>query len=340
MKKLLNILYVTNPQSYLYKDGLNIVVAVEQKDIFRVPVINIEGIVTFGYLGCSPGLMKLCADNKISLCFLSPHGRFIGRFQGPQTGNVLLRKIQYELYNNEDVSLHLACIVIASKISNYRSLLQRHQRDHGQREEIENSIIRLRQLQRQAFKCVSKADLLGIEGLAAKIYFGTLPHLILNTEKTFNFSGRNKRPPKDAVNALLSFAYSLLTNEVTAALETVGLDAYLGFYHTLRPGRTSLALDMIEEFRAYICDRFVLSLINRKQLRSNHFFYQGEEAIQLTDDGRKIFLSAFQNRKKEEITHPYLNEPVPLGLLPYLQAVLMSRHLRNQIDDYPPFISK
>ncbi len=186
--------------------------------------------------------------------------------------------------------------------------------------------------------CTCKKDLLGIEGLAAKIYFGVFSYLILNPAHTFNFSGRNKRPPKDAVNALLSFAYSLLTADTTAALETVGLDAYMGFYHTLRPGRASLALDMIEELRAYICDRFVLSLINRKQIHSNHFFYQGEEAVQLTDEGRKIFLTAWQNRKKDEITHPYLNETVCIGLLPHLQAVLMARYLRNQIDDYPPFI--
>ncbi len=340
MKKLLNILYITNPQAYLYKDGLNVVVAIEQKNVFSIPVINIEGIVAFSYIGCSPGVMKLCADNKISLCFLSPNGRFIGRFQGPQTGNVLLRKVQYELCSNEDVSLHLAVITIAAKISNYRSLLQRYQRDHTQQEEIENAIVRLKHLQRQALNCTCKKDLLGIEGLAAKIYFGVFHYLILNSNSTFNFSGRNKRPPRDAVNALLSFAYSLLTTEITAALETVGLDAYVGFYHTLRPGRTSLALDMIEEFRAYMCDRFVLSLINRKQLHNNHFFYQGEEAVQLTDDGRKIFLTAWQNRKKDDITHPYLNETVSLGLLPHLQAVLMARYLRNQIDDYPPFISK
>ena len=315
MRILLNTLYVTTPDAYLSKDGLNVVISVNQKEIFRIPVHNIEQIVTFGYIGASPGLMKLCADSGVALTFLSPQGRFISRSQGPTKGNVLLRKAQYQRSDNPDYTLHLCRLFIAAKIQNYRNILRRF-------------VINAESVERVR----------GIEGDAATSYFGVFPHLILNQKESFVFKGRNRRPPKDAVNAMLSFVYTLISNDVTAALETVGLDPYVGFMHALRPGRPSLALDIMEELRAYLGDRLVLSLINRKQITGNQFLQQGDESIIMTDDARRTIISAWQARKKEQIQHPFLNEKVSIGLLPHIQAMMLARYLRNDLDDYPVFL--
>ena len=340
MRKLLNTLYVTTPESYLSKDGMNVVISVQQKEIFRIPIINVEAIVTFGYMGASPGLMKLCTNNGVSLTFLSPNGRFFSRIQGQTKGNVLLRKRQYALSDNEEWTLHVSKLFIASKIQNYRNILRRYLRDYGPNVTLEEAANLLDRHKREALAAHDKTSLMGFEGIASSTYFGVLPHLLRNQKDIFVFSGRNRRPPKDAVNAMLSFAYTLITNDMTTALETVGLDPYVGFMHTLRPGRTSLALDMIEEFRAYLGDRFVLSLINKKQITSKDFLYQGEYGIAMTDQGRKTFIAAWQNRKRETIIHPYLNEKVEIGLLPYVQAMMMARFIRKDIDDYPVFLIK
>ena len=338
MKKLLNVLYVTTPESYLSKDGQNVVVSVDRVEKFRIPIINIEGIVTFGYMGASPGLMKLCADNGVSLTFLSPNGRFIGRVQGPVKGNVLLRKEQYRIADDEAKSLHFARLFIAGKIQNYRTTLQRFVRDNGSHANVESAINSLEHSKQWALKTVSAAQLIGVEGDAANTYFGVFPELILNQKEDFQFHGRNRHPPKDKVNAMLSFVYTLLANETAAALESVGLDPYVGFLHTLRPGRTSLALDLMEELRAYLGDRLVLSLINRKQMTVRDFVVQGEEGVTMSDEGRKTLLTAWQKRKKETIVHPYLEEKIALGLLPYVQAMLLAKAVRNDIDDYPVFV--
>lgn len=340
MRKLLNTLYVTTPEAYLSKDGLNVVISVKQEEMFRIPIINIESIVTFGYMGTSPGLMKLCTDNSVSLTFLSPNGRFVSRVQGQTKGNVLLRKTQYSLADDEQWSLHIAQLFVAEKIQNYRNVLRRYIRDYGENSEVETAAKALDMEKRDALRAQDRTELMGIEGRAANCYFSVFPHLILQQKADFPFSGRNRRPPKDAVNAMLSLAYTLLANDTSAALETVGLDPYVGFFHTLRPGRTSLALDVMEEMRAYLCDRFVLSLINRRQIASNDFLYQGEKGVVMTDKGRKTFLTSWQNRKKETIIHPYLNEKVPIGLLPYVQAMLLARYVRKDIDDYPVFLFK
>lgn len=340
MRKLLNTLYVTTPESYLSRDGLNVVISVNQQEVFRIPVINLEGIVTFGYVGASPGLMNLCTDNGVSLTFLSPHGRFVSRVQGPTKGNVLLRKAQFRLTEDKEWSLHLARLVVAGKIQNSRNVLRRFIRDYGANADVEEAAVVLGSKKRDALLSKDRSELMGVEGMAANRYFSVFPHLILQQKNDFPFNGRNRRPPKDAVNAMLSLAYTLLANETATALETVGLDTYVGFYHTLRPGRTSLALDMMEEVRAYLGDRFVLSLINRKQISSGDFFYQGEKGVILTENGRRTFLTAWQNRKKEEIVHPYLDEKIPVGLLPYVQAMLLARYVRNDIDDYPVFLIK
>ena len=340
MRKLLNTLYVTTPEAYLSKDGLNVVISVKQQEVFRIPVINIEGIVTFGYMGASPGLMKLCADNGVSLTFLSPNGRFVSRVQGQTKGNVFLRKTQYRLADDEQWSLHVAQLFVAGKIQNYRNVLRRYIRDYGENTDVENTAKALDMEKRDALRSADRTELMGIEGRAANCYFSVFPHLILQQKTDFPFAGRNRRPPKDAVNAMLSLTYTLLANDTAAALETVGLDPYVGFFHTLRPGRTSLALDVMEEMRAYLGDRFVLSLINKRQIAANDFLYQGEKGVVMSEKGRKTFLTAWQNRKKETIIHPYLNEKVPIGLLPYVQAMLLARYVRNDIDDYPVFLFK
>ena len=340
MRKLLNTLYVTTPEAYLSKDGLNVVVSANQQEIFRIPAINIEGIVTFGYMGASPGLMKLCSDNGISLTFLSPHGRFVSRVQGATHGNVLLRKAQYRLSDDEEKSLHVSRLIIAAKIQNYRSILRRYIRDYGNCPAVEQAVQLLDNNKRGALGATDKTQLMGFEGMASNVYFEVLPHLILQQKEHFPFSGRNRRPPKDAFNAMLSFAYTLIANDVSAALETVGLDPYVGFLHALRPGRTSLSLDIMEEFRAYLGDRFVLSLINKRQVGPHDFLHQGENGVVMTEGCRKTFLSAWQSRKRETILHPYLNEKVEIGLLPYVQAMMMARYVRNDIDDYPVFLIK
>lgn len=322
------------------KDGLNVVVSVKQKEIFRIPAINIEGIVTFGYMGASPGLMKLCCDTGISLTFLSSQGRFISRVQGATKGNVLLRKKQYQLSDDDCWSTHISRLMIAGKIQNYRSILRRYIRDYGENESINQATHVLEQAKHDVLTAQDREALMGYEGRASNAYFQVLPVLILNQKTDFPFQGRNRRPPRDAVNAMLSFVYTLIANDVSAALETVGLDPYVGFLHTLRPGRVSLALDIMEELRAYLGDRFVLSLINRRQVTPKDFIFQGDEGVIMTDNGKKTFISAWQERKREEIIHPYLNEKVEIGLLPYIQAMLLARCIRQDIDDYPVFLIK
>lgn len=340
MRILLNTLYVTTPEAYLSKDGLNVVVSVKQQETFRIPIHNIEQIVTFGYMGASPGLMKLCADSGIALTFLSPNGRFISRLQGPTRGNVLLRKAQYLRSDEEPYAFHLARLFIGGKIQNYRSILRRFVRDYGENAEMEAAADKLLQCKRRVLSAATVDSVRGIEGEAATEYFGVFPHLILSQKADFVFSGRNRRPPKDAVNAMLSFVYTLIANDITAALETVGLDPYVGFLHAIRPGRASLALDVMEEFRAYLGDRLVLSLINRRQVSIRDFIQQGDEGVVMTENGRKVIISAWQARKRETIVHPYLDEKVSIGLLPYVQAMMLARYIRQDIDDYPVFLIK
>lgn len=340
MRKLLNTLYVTTPEAYLTKDGLNVVVSVDKEERFRIPILNVESIVTFGYMGASPGLMKLCMDNNVSLSFMTPQGRFISRVQGATRGNVLLRKKQYTLSEDENVALHLAKLFITGKVFNTRSILQRYIRDNGADEEVESVIKQLDWRKKRIMLAENMEILRGEEGNAANTYFDVFSHLILNQKEVFQFNGRSRRPPKDEVNAMLSFVYTLIANDVAAALETVGLDPYVGFMHTLRPGRTSLALDMMEELRAYLGDRLVLSMINRKQVTTKDFIRQNDESFVMTDECRKTLLTTWQQRKKEMIEHPYLKEKIPIGLLPYAQAMLLARFLREDLDDYPVFLMR
>lgn len=343
MKKLLNTLYVTSENSYLGLDGENIVVYDDKKEIGRLPLHNLEGIVSFGYRGTSPALMGACADRNISLCYLSPQGRFLARVTGKTKGNVLLRQKQYEICNDESKSLAIAKNCIIGKIYNARWVLERALRDHAL--QIDDDRVRKASMQlKNALELVqqaeSKEQLRGYEGEAASIYFGVFNELILQQKKEFNFQGRNKRPPKDNINAMLSFVYTLLTNQIASALETVGLDPYVGCLHTERPGRVSLALDMIEELRAVYADRFVISLINKKIVNSKHFSKKENGAVMMDDELRKKILLEWQNKKKETITHPFLKEKVEWGMVPYVQAMLLARYLRGDLDGYPVFLWK
>lgn len=342
MRKLLNTLYVTNPDVFLTKDGENIVARKEQKEVMRIPAINLEGIVCFNRMGASPYLMEMCAKRHIGMCFLTPEGYFLARVTGAVNGNVLLHRTQYRLADDKEKSLELSRILIAGKILNSRKILDRFRRDHADMindEAVFTKIVTLIDNDRKnALKADSFDTLRGLEGDAANAYFSMFGQMITIGDEAFAFHGRNRRPPKDRVNCLLSFAYTLLAHEMQSALETVGLDPYVGFMHTDRPGRASLALDMMEELRGYLADRLVLSLINRRQVAANDFVSNGEDGILMKDNCKKTIISAWQKRKKEMLTHPFLKETVPIGLIPYVQAMLMARYLRGDLDNYPVFI--
>ena len=343
MKKLLNTLYVTSEDSYLALDGENIVVLDKEKEVGRIPLHNLEGIVSFGYRGTSPALMGACADRNISLCYVTPNGKFQARVTGSVKGNVVLRKKQYEVRMNETDSLEISKNCIIGKIYNARWVLERATRDHSMQidtEKVKSASKMLKDAAIRVQKSQSKDQLRGYEGEAASVYFSVFDELILQQKKDFVFSDRNRRPPTDNVNAMLSFVYTLLTNNIASALETVGLDPYVGMMHTDRPGRASLALDMIEELRPVLADRFVLSLINKKVVNVKDFIKKENGAVLMKDDARKKFLSEWQNRKKETLTHPYLKEKMEWGMVPYVQAMLLARYLRGDLDAYPPFLWK
>ncbi len=343
MRKLLNTLYVTTPEAYLTKDGENVVVKVESEEKFRIPVHNIEGIVVFNYMGASPSLMAMCAERQVGISFHSLSGRFLGRVSGPVRGNVLLRRKQYRVADDKDFSLEISKLFILGKLYNCKNVLARAIRDHGNESTIpalESAIQMHNTFLKQVNNATNPDNLRGAEGMAANTYFEVFDHLIVSQKDSFKFNGRTRRPPKDNVNALLSFAYTLLAHEVQSALESVGIDPYVGFLHTDRPGRASLALDMMEELRPYLADRLVLSLINRKQVNASGFTNQGESGIIMNDATRKELLNAWQKRKQEEIKHPYLEESIPIGLIPYVQALLLARYLRGDIDNYPVFLMK
>lgn len=342
MRRLLNTLYVTTPDSYLARDGENILIRLEEETIFRVPSHNLEAIVYFGYPGASPSVLGLCAEKGITVSFLTPNGKFLARVEGPQSGNVLLRRRQYRMADDENKKPVLAKYFIAAKILNSRAVLQRGRRDHPERvgTGIERNIALLGNSARSVFESKGLDDIRGIEGEAAQRYFSELDNLILEQKEDFFMTTRSRRPPLDNLNALLSLFYTLLVHECRSALESVGLDPAVGFLHRDRPGRPSLALDLMEELRPYLGDRMALSLINRKQICKSDFITMENGAVYLTTDARKAILTAWQKRKQEEIVHPYLEEKIPVGLLPYTQALLLARYLRGDLDAYPAFVLK
>lgn len=343
MRKLLNTLYVTSEKGYLALDGENVVVYDDTKEIGRLPLHNLEGIVSFGYRGTSPALMGACADRNISLCYISPQGKFLARVCGRVRGNVILRKQQYDSSQNDSISLEISKNNIIGKIYNAKWILKRVVRDHEMQIDVDqvNDVVEKMQIQLEAVRnCQAKDELRGYEGKAASDYFSVLDELILQQKKDFKFQGRSRRPPLDEVNAMLSFIYTLLSNMYISALESVGLDPCIGYMHAERPGRASLALDLMEELRPVLADRFVLSLINKRIITAKSFNKKETGAVLLNDTGRKIILSEWQKRKKEVIMHPYLQEKVEWGMVPYVQSMLLARYLRGDLDGYPPFLWK
>lgn len=343
MKKLLNTLYITTPDMYLKLDGENVVISQDGEEQGRIPLHNLEGIVTFGYTGASPALMGACAKRQISLTFMTAQGRFQARVVGEAYGNVLLRKEQYRISDNLSRSFGVARYILIAKLYNSRSVIERACRDYPARIDVEWLKAVSAQL-RNGIDLIQKASdmdvLRGIEGEAAARYFSVFDELILQNKDDFYFHGRNKRPPTDNVNAMLSFCYSLLAKDTAAALEAVGLDSYVGFLHRDRPGRNSLALDLMEENRSIFVDRFVLSLINRKMVSAKGFVHTDSGAVLMDDSTRKQILQSWQERKREVITHPFLDDKIEWGLVPHVQALLLARYIRGDLEAYPPFMWK
>jgi len=340
MRKLLNTLYVSSQGSYLQKEGETVVVEREKQKVMQIPIHTIGGIVCFGNVLCSPFLLGFCAERDVAVSFLSEHGRFLASVRGPVSGNVLLRRKQYRMADDEETTRGIAANVISGKLANCRIVINRTIRDHaakvnaGALKEASENIGRII----ERIPAMHGTDeVRGLEGQAAAEYFRVFDHLIVDQKEDFVFSERNRRPPLDEVNALLSFVYTLLAHDVRSALETVGLDPAVGFLHRDRPGRPGLALDIMEEFRPVIADRLVLSLINRRQLGKKGFTKAANGAVTMDDDTRKTVLIEYQSRKQDEIHHPYIEETVPIGLLFFIQANLMARYIRGDIDGYPPF---
>lgn len=336
MKKLQNSLYITRQKSYVHKERETLVVECEREKVLQIPVHSISSIFCFGNVMVSPFLIGFCAEKSIGLAFFTEYGRFLGRMQGQQSGNVLLRRAQYRQSERDPVSI--ARNIIAAKIVSSRAVLQRQIRNHGDVEALRTAISRLKHSLAQARVCDNVDSLRGLEGEAAAVYFSVFDELIRNS--AFSFSVRSRRPPRDPVNAMLSFVYSVLGQDISAALQGVGLDPQVGFLHADRPGRDSLAQDLLEEFRAAWADRLVLSLINRNQVDAAGFTSEASGAVNMSDVTRKVILAAYQQKKQEEIMHPYLKEKVPFGLLPHVQAQLLAAHLRGDLELYPSFVNR
>lgn len=343
MRHLLNTLFVTTEDAYLMLDGENVVVSREKKEIARFPLHNLEKIITFSYAGATPALMGECVERNIGMTFCSPRGKFLARVGGLCGGNVLLRREQYRVADDLRRSCDIAKYMIYGKMYNSRWSIERTRRDHKLRideEQFKSAISVIQNQMVQIADGISLDSLRGLEGVAAVAYFGVFDQMILRDKEIFYFRERNRRPPLDNVNAMLSFAYSMLANDCASALESVGLDSYVGFMHRDRPGRVSLALDLMEELRPCLADRFVLTAINNKIIQGSDFTEEEDGAVRLTDEGRRKFLKSWQDRKQDTITHPFLNEKISWGLIPYVQALLLARFLRGDLDAYPPFLWK
>lgn len=341
MKRLLNTLFVTTQGAYLSKKGDTVEISAQHQSLLRVPIHTLGGIVCFGNVTASPFLMGLCGEKNVTVSFLTENGKFLARLHGPVNGNILLRKEQFRRSDCTKSSGRIASAIVRAKIANSRIVLQRVLRDkpnHDFRNSIDTAIAHLSDSLYQFNNCIDLDKIRGIEGQAADVYFNCFDYLITANKDDFYFHNRNRRPPLDNVNALLSFAYTLLVHDCRSALEAVGLDPAAGFLHRDRPGRPSLALDLMEEFRAYLADRLVLSLINRQQIQPKGFERTESGAVTMDDSTRKTVLVAWQQRKRDQITHPFLQEKIDIGLLPHVQAMLMARFLRGELDGYPPFL--
>ena len=343
MRHLLNTLYVTSPENRLNLDGGNVIVSRNSEVVARIPLHTLESIVCFSYSGATPMLMGACAEAGIDLSFFSPHGSFLARTVGEERGNVLLRMEQYRISDSVEASCTYARNMVLGKVYNARKVIERSRRDHSMRIPIEKAERISGQLLESLGKirsCNDLDSLRGIEGESAQRYFDYFDDLLLQQKKEFAFKGRSRRPPMDRINALLSFVYSLLAGDSAAALQSVGLDPYVGFMHRPKPGRRSLALDLMEEFRPVMGDRFALTCVNQKMIQQDHFNIQESGAVFLNDEGRRIVLRAWQEKKQDQIRHPFLNEKVEWGLIPYVQALLLARTIRGDLEAYPPFFWK
>ncbi len=341
MRKLLNTLHIMTQGAYLHRDGETVAVKVGSELKLRIPVHTLEGLVCWGQVSCSPPVLALCCEHGVGISFLTEQGRFLARVQGPVNGNVLLRRQQYRIADREELSLPLVRSIVTAKVANSRTVLLRAAREcfEPEREahlrEVAN---RLSWVGIEASRSTSIEEARGHEGLAGQAYFSVFESMILGDRGAFPFGGRSRRPPLDRVNALLSFVYALLRHDIESALESTGLDPAVGFLHTDRPGRPSLALDMMEELRSALADRLVLTLINRRQVQAEGFTQQDGGGVLLEEPTRKCVVAAWQSRKQEEVEHPFLKERISLGLVPYTQALLLARHIRGGLDGYPAFL--
>ena len=343
MRNLLNTLFVTTENAYLTLEGETVVVNCEKEKIGQFPLHNLSGIVSFSYAGASPALMGACAQKGIGLSFCTPRGRFLARASGISNGNVLLRRAQYRAADDLNVSCRIARNMIFGKLYNTRWSIERTRRDHKLRIDegrFQSASETIQKLLPAVLHETNLEALRGLEGAGATAYFAIFDDMILREKENFYFHNRTRRPPLDNINALLSFAYSLLSNDCASALESAGLDAYVGFLHRDRPGRSSLALDLMEELRPCMADRFVLTLVNNRVVNGSDFSQSESGAVELSEQGRKKFLKSWQERKQETISHPFLEEKIPWGLVPYIQALLLARYLREDLDEYPPFLWK
>ncbi len=340
MRKLLNTLHVMTQGAYVHRDGETVAVKVAQELKLRVPVHTLEGLVCWGQVACSPPLLGLCCERGVGISFLTEQGRFLARVSGPVSGNVLLRRQQYRMADDGGRALPIVRVIVAAKIANSRVVVLRAARevaDEARESSLREAANRLSWTGLEAARAGSIDEARGHEGVAGQVYFSVFDQMIGGDREAFRFGGRSRRPPLDSVNALLSFVYALLRHDIESALETVGLDSAVGFLHTDRPGRPSLALDLMEELRAALADRLVLTLINRRQVEGSGFTDQEGGGIEMDDATRKQVVSAWQLRKQDEIEHPYLKERIPIGLVPYVQALLLARYVRGGLDAYPAF---
>lgn len=343
MKKLLNTLFVTTEDAYMSVEGENVVISREKEILVRFPLHTLEGIFAFTYAGASPALMGACAKRGINLCFNTPNGRFLARTTGISHGNVLLRRMQYRYADDLGISCKIARNMVFGKVFNSRWSIERTMRDNGMRVNLECLSNASESLKKNliSIKCSETLEQLrGLEGETSVVYFSAMDHMILNNKEHFFFKSRNRRPPMDRLNALLSFVYALLANDCASALENVGLDSYVGFLHRDRPGRSSLALDLMEELRPCVADRFVLTIVNTRAISVDSFEMRENGSVMITDAGRKAVIKMWQEHKRKEITHPYLKEKIRWGLIPHVQAMLLARYLRDDLDAYPPFLWK
>ena len=340
MRQLQNTLFVITQGAYLAKEGESLVVRAEKEKKFQIPIRNLDGVVCFGQVSASPFLLGMCGEYDVSVSFLTENGRFLAKATGPVSGNVMLRRNQFRIADDPERSLSVAKNILTGKLVNSRTLLRRIARDRPAKgaDGVEWAADSLGSAIRRLTSSGSLEDIRGIEGEAARTYFGVFDNLIASDEYAFVFSGRNRRPPLDPVNCLLSFVYTIFLHDIRSALESVGLDPEVGFLHRDRPGRPGLALDLLEEFRAAVCDRLVLTLINRGQVKAKGFKTSGSGAVTMDEDTRREVLVSYQKRKQQEVEHPFLREKMFLGLFPYAQALLLARHIRGDLEEYPPYL--